>query len=153
LDNKKVIRLESPEIESIFDSLDDEGDGSFGTQTLSEISMSYGFCLPYLGDFCVQTGVKSPINVNIACNKFLNSEQINELMTAVTTLDSSEVNEGYYGSQKLGEIADELKMSIGYVLEVCENKRFNIPFGAMTILHKKEQRRLRELLIDSKKIK
>lgn len=112
--------------------------------TLREISEAYQFSLSYLGDYVVQLGCQPPIDVDTKVSNLLLGEQIYSLLEAVNSLDPAE-SHCEYDSLTMRELADELDISMGKMLKICQNERVNLPFGPETTLHTSVVERIREV--------
>jgi hypothetical protein len=76
------------------DSQMDSSSHSFSQLSIREISESYQFSLAFLGDFMVQLGCKTPLDIDNKIANLLIGEKIFDLLNAVTTLDPYEANSG-----------------------------------------------------------
>ena len=112
--------------------------------TLRDISETYHFSLSYLGDFVVQLGCKPPIDVDTKIGNVLMGEQIFSLLQALNSLDPAE-SHCDYDSTTPYELADELDISLGRMLKICQNEQVNLPFGFHTVLHKSVVAHIRDV--------
>ena len=112
--------------------------------TLREISEAYQFSLSYLGDFVVQLGCQPPIDVDTNVGNYLVGEQVYSLLQAVNSLDPVE-SHCEYDSLTVRELADELDVSMGRMMKICQSERVNLPFGLDTTLHTAVVERIREV--------
>jgi hypothetical protein len=112
--------------------------------TLREISEAYQFSLSYLGDYVVQLGCQPPIDVDTKVSNLLLGEQIYSLLEAINSLDPAE-SHCEYDSLTIGELADELDISMGKMMKICQNEKVNLPFGLETTLHTSVVERIREV--------
>ena len=124
---------------SLFDMLynSEDNDGSEATiscLTLREISECYSFSLSYLGDFVMQMGSDSPVDVDVKIGDFLTGQQIYTLLQALNTLDPYETN-AEYDTLNLIELADDMNLHVEAVIKICEREDIHLPFGVSTMLH------------------
>eukprot|EP01039_Chlorochromonas_danica_P001764 gene1764-1926_t len=119
----------------IFDRLgkDEEDPCAISTMSLREISMSYNFCIDYLGDFACQLGCTSPIDVDSGIGNYMTGDQISQLMEALNSLDPYLCNSEYQSS--LGNISDDLGVSIEELISLCAKQNIPLPYGEETVLH------------------
>lgn len=135
---------------SLFDSLlvdvsDETEVYSISRMTLQDIAESYSFSLAYLGDFVIELGCKTPLDVNTRISNFMLGDQIASLLEAVTSLDPNEVNEGY-DSIQIGELADELGLSDAQMSRLCLKEMVNLPFGFETVVHQTIAMKIRDMV-------
>lgn len=115
-------------------SSDHEMKSVFAKMSLMEISRYYQFSLDFLGDYCVQLGARSPIDIDCPIENFLTGSDVFSLMEALNSLDPSEGNVDYQ-TMTLDELASELGVPALKIIDMCEEKNFNLPFGTSTVLH------------------
>jgi hypothetical protein len=117
---------------------------SFSQQSLRDISEAFGFSLAFLGDFVVQLGCQTPIDVDAKIGDMMVGGQVASLMEAVHSLDAFEANTEY-DSITLQHIMSELNISLKKALKICRAENINLPFGLDTELHSSVQKRLRDV--------
>jgi hypothetical protein len=150
-DYENVINKESKSYENtipLFDVVnysDTSKSHSLGALSLKEISESYFLSLSFLGDFCVQMGCPTPININSPTCEYLTGDQLFNIIQAVTSLDPLDSNIDY-DSIDLEQITEEFGITIEKCLQICQKEKFNLPFGKDSTLHILEADRLRNLL-------
>jgi len=118
---------------------------SISMQTLREISESYEFSLPFLGDYAVQLGCPPPIDVDAVIGSYMTGQQTYALLVAVTSLDPLESNIEY-DSLTVQDLAEELGLSKKQLLKICKNEDVNLPFGMETVLHESVVAKIKEVL-------
>lgn len=138
----EVVRESSGEYISIFD--DPEGVNkmygdttdpfSIGSDSLLDISEAYDFSLSYLGDFVVQLGAPTPIDIDAPISTYLSGDQIFTLMQSINSLDPSDVGIEY-DSLTARELCDESDITTAKMLRICKGEDLNLPFGLETVLH------------------
>ena len=138
----EVVRASSSEYISIFD--DPEGVNkmygdmtdpfSIGSDSLRDISEAYDFSLSYLGDFVVQLGAPTPIDIDAPISTYLSGDQIFTLMQSINSLDPSDVGIEY-DSLTARELCDESDITTAKMLRICKGEDLNLPFGLETVLH------------------
>lgn len=152
IDKINTKSVTEPKKISLFDKLyqqddnDDQEDKNYSIskQSLRDISESYHFSLAYLGDFLMQMGCTTPIDIDTSIDNMLTGEQIYSLLQALTSLDVYESN-AEYDSISMQELSEELGISRKKLLKMCSNENINLPFGYNTILHTSIVEQLRKI--------
>ena len=140
------IKLETEDVPSLFDSESMNGEEySFQHLTLRELSESHKFSLDYLGDFCIECGAKSPLDIDKPIGDFMVGNQIESLITALNSLDPVETNLEYDGPSVF-DLAYQLDVAPRVVLDICSKENFNLPFGKDTVLHESLVTRLGDII-------
>ena len=118
-----------------YDSEEDgTDDSSLAKLSLREISEAYQFSLAFLGDFAVQLGCPTPLDIDTNLENLLTGEQVYTLLQALNSLDALDSNAGY-DSLSVSELASDMNVSPKKIVEICVGESVGLPYGLNTVLH------------------
>jgi hypothetical protein len=135
---------DTPLFDSLYNSEVDPSSETYSISkmTIRDISESYSFSLDFLGDFMVQMGCPPPLDIDTMVGNVLTGDQVYSLLEALNSLDPFETNIDF-DSMSVTALANELDIDLKEFMEICSDEGCNLPFGANTILHVSEVKRLR----------
>ncbi len=151
-DNEDDIATDVPqdsELRNLAYNAEDCGNDDYthglGGMSLKEISAEYGFPLDCFLDVLCRWGVEPPIHEETQLADLVNGEQAFSLLEMMTSVDVAAVQDTYVG-ENIGEIAEELGVSLSDIFLVCARRRMNLPRGVDTRLTRTECKILYEEL-------